>query len=66
MIKTLDEPPSSAGHVARAYPTICLILVWEACAQAGPIDLKAFRPVKLLSRLGALQKALCTFMFAAR
>jgi alkylhydroperoxidase/carboxymuconolactone decarboxylase family protein YurZ len=50
-----DELPSGAAEIARRYPA-----VWKAyadlgaaCAQAGPIDGKALRLIKLALAIGA-------------
>jgi alkylhydroperoxidase/carboxymuconolactone decarboxylase family protein YurZ len=55
MSKIPDELPSEAGNVARAYPAIwkAYSALGEACAQAGPIDRKAVRLVKLALAIGA-------------
>ena len=55
MIEKIDELPSGAGEVARAYPA-----VWEAyealgkaAAEAGPLDERTRRLVKLALSIGA-------------
>jgi len=54
MSKIPDDLPSGAGDVARAYPAIwkAYSALGEACAQAGPIDRKAVRLVKLALAIG--------------
>jgi alkylhydroperoxidase/carboxymuconolactone decarboxylase family protein YurZ len=53
-----EDLPSGAGEVARAYPD-----VWEAyaslgkaCSEAGPIDGRTARLVKLALAIGALSE----------
>ena len=55
MSQVSDELPSVAGDVARAYPAIwkCYSALGEACAQAGPIDQRGVRLVKLALAIGA-------------
>jgi len=55
MSKIPDDLPSGAGDVARAYPAIwkAYSALGEACSQAGPIDRKAVRLVKLALAIGA-------------
>jgi AhpD family alkylhydroperoxidase len=55
IVKIMEELPSGAGEVARAYPA-----VWEAyaalgiaTAEAGPLDQKTRRLVKLALSIGA-------------
>jgi alkylhydroperoxidase/carboxymuconolactone decarboxylase family protein YurZ len=53
-----DELPSGAGDLARKYPAIWQAYsgLGEACADAGPIDGKARRLVKLALAIGALSE----------
>lgn len=55
MAERPDELPSGAAYLARSYPA-----VWEAfsglgaaCAEAGPLDDKTVRLVKLALAIGA-------------
>ena len=50
-----DDLPSGAGDVARAYPAIwkAYSALGEEFAQAGPINRKAVRLVKLALAIGA-------------
>jgi alkylhydroperoxidase/carboxymuconolactone decarboxylase family protein YurZ len=68
MSKIPDDLPSGAGDVARAYPAIwkAYSALGEACAQAGPIDRKAVRLVKLALAIGAPSEGWCPGTFQLR
>lgn len=55
MSETPDELPSGAGDVARAYPAIwnAYSSLGKACAEAGPIERRTMRLVKLALAVGA-------------
>lgn len=50
-----DKLPSAAGDVAKAYPQIWKAYsdLGEACANAGPLDQKSLRLIKLALAIGA-------------
>jgi alkylhydroperoxidase/carboxymuconolactone decarboxylase family protein YurZ len=50
-----EELPSGAGKVAAAYPEVWrgYAALGKACAEAGPIDRRALRLVKLALAVGA-------------
>jgi alkylhydroperoxidase/carboxymuconolactone decarboxylase family protein YurZ len=50
-----DKLPSAAGDVAQTYPDIWKAYsdLGEACANAGPLDQKTLRLVKLALAIGA-------------
>jgi alkylhydroperoxidase/carboxymuconolactone decarboxylase family protein YurZ len=54
MTERPDELPSGAGDLARKYPAVWQAYsgLGEACADAGPIDGKALRLVKLALAIG--------------
>lgn len=58
MGEKVENLPSGAGDVAKAYPA-----VWEAyaglgkaCAEAGPLDQRTIRLVKLALAIGGLSE----------
>jgi len=55
MIENVDELPSGAGRVARAYPAVwqAYAALGEAAATAGPLDERTRRLVKLALSIGA-------------
>lgn len=50
-----ENLPSGAGEVARAYPEVwrCYAALGKACSEAGPIDGRTARLVKLALAVGA-------------
>ncbi|MEX0696005.1 MAG: carboxymuconolactone decarboxylase family protein [Dongiaceae bacterium] len=55
MIENVDELPSGAGKVARAYPAVwrAYAALGKAAAEAGPLDERTRRLVKLALSIGA-------------
>ena len=55
MVEKADELPSGAGKVARAYPAVweAYAAVGKATAEAGPLDERMRRLVKLALSIGA-------------
>jgi alkylhydroperoxidase/carboxymuconolactone decarboxylase family protein YurZ len=55
MVESAEELPSGADDLARAYPAIwkTYSALGEACTQAGPLEGKALRLVKLALAIGA-------------
>jgi alkylhydroperoxidase/carboxymuconolactone decarboxylase family protein YurZ len=53
-----DELPSGAGEIARAYPAVWRAYadLGKACAEAGPVDGRTLRLVKLALAIGALSE----------
>jgi alkylhydroperoxidase/carboxymuconolactone decarboxylase family protein YurZ len=58
MVERPEDLPSGAGEVAERYPS-----VWEAysglgkaCAEAGPLDKRSMRLIKLALAIGALSE----------
>ncbi len=53
-----EELPSGAGEIARAYPDVwaAYAALGKACAQAGPLDHRTVRLVKIALALGALSE----------
>ena len=53
-MKKTEELPSGAGEVARAYPTVweAYAALGKATAEAGPLDQKTRRLVKLALSIG--------------
>ena len=51
-----EDLPSGAAEIARAYPDVwaAYAALGKACAQAGPLDRRTVRLVKLALALGAL------------
>ncbi len=58
MAERPDELPSGAGEVARAYPDVwnAYAALGKACAEAGPLDGRTIRLVKLALAIGALSE----------
>jgi len=54
-VKKTDELPSGAGEVARAYPAVwqAYAALGKATAEAGPLDERMRRLVKLALSIGA-------------
>lgn len=50
-----EELPSGAGHVAETYPEVweAYAALGKACSQAGPLEGKTLRLVKLALAIGA-------------
>src|SRR4029079_16681285 len=57
-IESPDELPSGAAEIARAYPAIWRAFagLGKACGEAGPLDRRTIRLVKLALSLGALSE----------
>ena len=55
MVEKADELPSGAGNVARAYPAVweAYAALGKATAEAGPLDERTRRLVKLALSIGA-------------
>jgi len=55
MVEKSDELPSGAGKVARAYPAVweAYTALGKATAEAGPLDERMRRLVKLALSIGA-------------
>ena len=55
MVEKADELPSRAGTVARAYPAVweAYAALGKAAAEAGPLDERTRRLVKLALSIGA-------------
>ena len=55
MIEKIDELPSGAGQVAQAYPAVwqAYATLGKATAEAGPLDERTRRLVKLALSIGA-------------
>ena len=55
MIEKADELPSGASEVARAYPAVwtAYAALGKAAAEAGPLDERTRRLVKLALSIGA-------------
>jgi alkylhydroperoxidase/carboxymuconolactone decarboxylase family protein YurZ len=53
-----DELPSGAGHIARTFPEVwnACAKLGEACAEAGPLDERTRRLVKLALLSGLRRK----------
>jgi alkylhydroperoxidase/carboxymuconolactone decarboxylase family protein YurZ len=53
-----DKLPSKAGEIAEQYPEVWRSVqgLGKACAEAGPIDGKTLRLVKLAFAIGALSE----------
>ena len=58
MTEAPQDLPSGAGEVAAAYPDVwkAYAALGKACSQAGPIDGRAARLVKLALAVGALSE----------
>jgi alkylhydroperoxidase/carboxymuconolactone decarboxylase family protein YurZ len=58
MAERPDNLPSGAGEVARAYPEVwnAYAALGKACSEAGPIDGRTARLVKLALAIGALSE----------
>jgi alkylhydroperoxidase/carboxymuconolactone decarboxylase family protein YurZ len=54
-VKKVEELPSGAGEVARAYPAVweAYAALGKATAEAGPLDARTRRLVKLALSIGA-------------
>ena len=55
MVEKADELPSGAGEIARTYPAVweAYAALGKATAEAGPLDQKTRRLVKLALSIGA-------------
>ena len=55
IVKKMEELPSGAGEVARTYPAVwdAYAALGKATAEAGPLDQKTRRLVKLALSIGA-------------
>jgi alkylhydroperoxidase/carboxymuconolactone decarboxylase family protein YurZ len=55
IVKKVEELPSGAGEVARAYPAVweAYAALGKATAEAGPLDARTRRLVKLALSIGA-------------
>ena len=53
-----EQLPSGAGDVARAYPEVwkAYAALGKACAEAGPIEARTARLVKLALAIGAVSE----------
>ena len=53
-----EQLPSGAGEIARSYPDVwaAYAALGKACAEAGPLDRRTVRLVKLALALGALSE----------
>lgn len=58
MAESPDELPSGAGHLARSYPEVWTAFseLGRACAEAGPLDGRTARFVKLALAIGAMSE----------
>ncbi|SEE76369.1 Uncharacterized conserved protein YurZ, alkylhydroperoxidase/carboxymuconolactone decarboxylase family [Rhizobiales bacterium GAS191] len=58
MADTLENLPSGAGEVAKTYPEVwkAYTALGKACSEAGPIDGRAVRLIKLALAVGALSE----------
>jgi alkylhydroperoxidase/carboxymuconolactone decarboxylase family protein YurZ len=58
MAERPENLPSGAGEVATAYPAVweAYAALGKACAEAGPIDGRTARLVKLALAIGALSE----------
>jgi alkylhydroperoxidase/carboxymuconolactone decarboxylase family protein YurZ len=55
IVNKMDELPSGAGEVARSYPAVweAYAALGKATAEAGPLDARTRRLVKLALSIGA-------------
>ncbi|WP_210530400.1 carboxymuconolactone decarboxylase family protein [Rubellimicrobium arenae] len=53
-----DQLPSGAGEIARTYPDVwaAYAALGKACSEAGPLDRRTARLVKLALAIGALSE----------
>jgi alkylhydroperoxidase/carboxymuconolactone decarboxylase family protein YurZ len=53
-----EQLPSGAGEIARTYPNVwaAYAALGKACAEAGPLDRRTARLVKLALAIGALSE----------
>ncbi len=58
MAEAPEALPSGAGEVAKAYPTVwnAYAQLGKACSQAGPLEGRTARLVKLALAIGALSE----------
>jgi alkylhydroperoxidase/carboxymuconolactone decarboxylase family protein YurZ len=58
MAENSENLPASAGEIARAYPDVwdAYAALGKACSEAGPIDGRTARLVKLALAIGALSE----------
>ncbi len=58
MANAPEQLPSGASEVARAYPEVwaAFAALGKACAEAGPLDRRTVRLVKLALAVGALSE----------
>ncbi len=58
MAEAPENLPSGAGEIARAYPAIwaAYAALGRACSEAGPLDERTRRLVKLALSIGALSE----------
>jgi alkylhydroperoxidase/carboxymuconolactone decarboxylase family protein YurZ len=58
MTETPENLPSGAGEIARTYPEIwaAYAALGKACSEAGPLDGRTRRMVKLALAVGALSE----------
>jgi alkylhydroperoxidase/carboxymuconolactone decarboxylase family protein YurZ len=58
MAETPENLPSGAGEVAKAYPEVwqAFASLGKACSEAGPIEGRTLRLVKLALAIGALSE----------
>lgn len=58
MAEAPENLPSGAGEIAQAYPTIwaAYAALGKACSEAGPLDDRTRRLVKLALAVGALSE----------
>jgi alkylhydroperoxidase/carboxymuconolactone decarboxylase family protein YurZ len=58
MAERPENLPSGAGEVAKAYPAVweAYAALGKACSEAGPIDGRTARLVKLALAIGALSE----------
>jgi alkylhydroperoxidase/carboxymuconolactone decarboxylase family protein YurZ len=58
LIEQPENLPSGAGKVARTYPAVwqAFAELGQACAEAGPIEGRTLRLIKLAIAIGALSE----------
>lgn len=67
MAEAPQDLPSGAGEVAAAYPAVwkAYAALGKACSEAGPIDGRTARLVKLALAVGALSEGAVHSIHAA-
>lgn len=58
MAQTTEQLPSGAGRLARSHPAVCeaYAALGQACAEAGPLEGRTARLVKLALAAGTLSE----------